>query len=221
MMIPQGTQKITARKTVGLCERRHTIQKSTRRTTVQDDSRASVSWESADAGSTQGNRDKEDREVHVLGNLTVVPHEASVDVLAVGKSGPAANQVLETSNDLTTVVEDGMGDCGGVNGKEHAVHESVGSGEVSRGVSLVTSLVEHGVLIDNVQDMVTSAGVVPDVVIVDGDVSGVPGVGIPNRQDNRSGDKRAEETIKYTVERIDEGVSGNGKLVPVPGREGV
>jgi len=92
-------------------------------TTVQDNSRASVSWESTDAGSTQGDGSYEDTEIRVLRNLTVVPHEASVDILAVGKGRPAADQVLETGDDLATVVEDCVGDGSGVNGEEHAVDE--------------------------------------------------------------------------------------------------
>ena len=54
MMIPQGIQKITARKTVGFYERRSAIRESVIHTTVQDNSRASVGGEGADASSTQG-----------------------------------------------------------------------------------------------------------------------------------------------------------------------
>jgi hypothetical protein len=57
--------------------------------------------------------------------------------------------------------------------------------------------------------------------IVDGDVSGVPRVGVPNCEDDQGGDERAEESVEDTIERVDERVCGNGKLVPVPGREGV
>ena len=85
MMMPQGMQKITARKTVELCERQDTIRKAVIHTTIQDDSRAGVGWESADTGSAQGNRDEEDGEVYILGNLSVTPHEAGVDILAVNK----------------------------------------------------------------------------------------------------------------------------------------
>ena len=59
------------------------------------------------------------------------------------------------------------------------------------------------------------------MIIVDSNVSGIPGVGIPNREDNRGGDERAEEIIDDTVEGVDEGVSSDSKLVPVPGRERV
>ena len=144
-----------------------------------------------------------------------------MNVLAVGEGRLVANQVLETGNDLTTVVEDGVGDSGGVNGEEHAVDEGVGGGEISRGVSLVTRLVEHGVLVYDLQDLVTGSGVVPDVVIIDSDVSGVPGIGVPDREDDRGSDERAEENINHTVEGVDEGVSRDSKLVPVPSREGV
>ena len=119
-MIPQGTQNITARKTVGFCERQNIILKEAMHTTIQDDGRAGVSWESTNTGGTQCDRGDENAKVHVLGNLAVVPHEASVDVLAVGEGGLAADQVPETSNDLTTVVEDCVGDgSGGEIGRAH------------------------------------------------------------------------------------------------------
>ena len=59
------------------------------------------------------------------------------------------------------------------------------------------------------------------MVIVDGDVSGVPGVGIPDREGDRGGDERAEEIVKDTVERVDKGVSSDRQLVPVLSGEGV
>jgi hypothetical protein len=105
MMIPQGTQKITARKTVGFRERQNINLDGIMHTTIQDDGRVGVSWEGTDSGGTQGDRDDENAEVHVLRNLTVVPHEASVDILAVGEGRPAADQVPETGDNLTAVVE--------------------------------------------------------------------------------------------------------------------
>ena len=129
--MPQGTQKITARKTVGFREVRNTILKGTMHTTIQDDSRAGMSWKSADTGGTQGDRDDENDEVHALGNLAVASHEASVDVLAVGEGRLAADQSLETSDDLTAVVEDGVSDGSGVEGEERAIADYIGGGEVS------------------------------------------------------------------------------------------
>jgi hypothetical protein len=55
-------------------------------------------------------------------------------------------------------------------------------------------------------------------IIVDGDVSGVPRVGVPNCEDDRGDDERPEETVEDTIERVDEGICKNGELVPVPGR---
>jgi hypothetical protein len=181
-----------------------------------------VSWESTDPGGTQGDRGDEDAEVHVLGNLAVAPHEASVDVLAVSEGRLAADQVPETSDDLTAMVEDVVGDGSGVDGEVHAIPEGIGGGEVSWRVCLITLLVEQrGVVVENPPDFVTRTGVVPNVVVVDGDVSGVPRVGVPNCEDDRGGDERAEETVEDTKEGVNEGVYKIGKLGPVPGREGV
>jgi hypothetical protein len=172
-------------------------------TTIQDNSRTGVGGESTNTSSTQGDRGDENNKVRKLGNFTVVPHEASVDVLAVDKGRLAANQVLETSNNLATVVEKGVGNDGSVNGEEHAIAEGVTGGEVSRRVSLVTGLVEHGVLIDDLQDLVTVTCVIPNVDIVDREVRGVPGIGIPNREDNRDGEECTEEHVEGTVEGVD------------------
>jgi hypothetical protein len=155
MMMPQGMQKITARKTVGFREQQNINLEGTIHTTIQDNSRAGVSWESTDTGGTQGDRGDENAEVHVLGNLAVAPHEASVDVLAVGEGRLAADQVPETSDDLTTVVEDGVGDGSGVEGEEHAILNGHAGGEVSWRVCLVTLLVEQrGVVVDDPRDVV-------------------------------------------------------------------
>ena len=110
-------QKITARKTVRLRERQNINLKGTAHTTIQDNGRAGVSWESTDTGSTQCDRGDENAEIHVLGNLAVAPHEASVDILAVCEGRFAADQVPESSDDLTTVVEYGVGDGSGVDGE--------------------------------------------------------------------------------------------------------
>ena len=185
--MPQGMQKITARKTARFCERQIINQMKMIHTTIQDNSRAGVGWESTNASSTQGDRDEENSKVRKLGDLTIVPHEAGVDVLAVDKGRPAADQVLETSNDLTTVVEEGVGNSGSVNSEEHAVYEGVTGGEVSWRVSLVPGLVEHAIIVDDIQNLVTSTVVIPNVVIVDGEVCGIPGVGVPNREDDRGG----------------------------------
>ena len=59
------------------------------------------------------------------------------------------------------------------------------------------------------------------MIIVDGNVSGVPCVGVPNCKDDRGGDERSEETVEDSIEGVDEGVPTGSKLAPVPGREGV
>ena len=59
------------------------------------------------------------------------------------------------------------------------------------------------------------------MVIVDGEVSCVPDVGVPNRKDDRGGDERADESVHGTVERADQRIKRDGSLVPVKGGEGV
>ena len=72
-----------------------------------------------------------------------------MDVPAVGIGGLAGNQVFEARSEFVTMIEDGMGDGSGVNGEEHAVDEYVTSREVSRRVGLVTGLVEHRLVVDD------------------------------------------------------------------------
>jgi hypothetical protein len=196
-------------------------QKGTVRTTIQDDGGTGVGWESTDASGTQGNRNGENTKINILGNLTVPPHEASVDVPAIGKGRLAADQAPEASDNLTTVVKDRVGDSGSVKGKEHAVDEDVASGKVSRRVSLVTRLVERGVLVDDLQHLIAATGVIPDVIVVDRDVTRVPGVGVPDCEDYWSREERTEEAVEYAVKGVDQGVSRNSELIPVPGGNGV
>ena len=125
-------------------------------TTIQDDSRAGVSWESTDACDTQSDRGHENAEVYVLGNLAVASHEASMDVLAVCEGRFAVDQVPETSNNLTTVVEDGVGDGSSVDGEGRAIEKGHPGREVSWRVCSVTLLVEQrGVVVNDPQDLVT------------------------------------------------------------------
>lgn len=190
-------------------------------TTIQDDRRVGVGRESTDAEGTQGDRNEEDTKVNRLRNLTILPHEASVDVFSIGEDRLAGNQVSETRKDLTTVVEDGVGDGSGINRKEYAVDESVAGGEVSWRIGLVTCFVESCVFVQDLRDLITVTGVVPNTVIVDWDVSGVPGVCVPNAEDDGGREEGTEETVEGAIEWADEGVPCDGKLVPVPGGNGV
>ena len=90
-MIPQGTQKTTARKTARFGKRRNINRKKTIHTTIQNNGRTGVGLESTNTNSTQDDRGDENSKVRILGNLAVVLHEAGVDVLVVDKDGFAAD----------------------------------------------------------------------------------------------------------------------------------
>ena len=77
-------------------------------------------------------------------------------------------------------------------------------------------------MIDDPRYLITVTGVISNVIIVDRDIRGVPGVGVPNHEDDRrGGEKRTEEAVEDAVEGVDEGVYNNGKLVPVKGGNGI
>ena len=175
-----------------------------------------MGWVSPNTRGTQTDGGEEDSKIHVLRNPTIAPHEASVS-----GGGFTGDKVLETNNDLMAVVKDGVGDGSGVNGEEYAVDQDNGGGEVSWGVSLVTHLVEHSVLVDDVQNLVTVTGVIPNMIVVDRDVSSFPGVGVPDHKDHRGGNEGAEENIEDSVEGVDQRVCKGSKLVPIPGGEGI
>lgn len=59
------------------------------------------------------------------------------------------------------------------------------------------------------------------MIIVDRDVRSVPGVGVPNHEDDRGGEERTEEAVEDAVEGGDEEFYNNGKLVPVKGGSGI
>lgn len=189
--------------------------------TIQHDGGCGLRGVGANTGGTESDGDDKDGKVDVFRNLLVAPHETSVDILGVSEGRLAANQVLESSSDLTAVVEEGVCDGRGVDGEEHAVDEGVGSREVHGGVSLVGRLVEETVLVDGFQNLVTFTGIVEHAVSIDGNVSRIPGIGVPNSGDDREGEEGAEEGVEDTVEGIDEGVTSNNALIPIPSGERV
>ena len=144
-----------------------------------------------------------------------------MDILGFGEGGLAVNQVLETDSDLPTVVKVGVDDGRGVDGEEHAVKECVSGGEIQRRICLVGSLVKETVLVDGLQDLVETPSVVEHTVGVDGNVGGVPSIGVPDGEDDGEGEKGPEEDVEGSVERVDEGVTSHNALVPIPSGEGV
>ena len=48
-----------------------------------------------------------------------------MDVLGIGEGWFTADQILETGNDFTTMVQTSVGDSGGVDSKVDAIHEDV------------------------------------------------------------------------------------------------
>ena len=156
--------------------------------TIQDDGRRGVGGVSTDTDSTQGDGDYEDGEVDILGNLLVVPHETGMDIHGVNGGGLATDQVLETSNDFMTVVKVSVGDGRSVDGEESAVEERVSGREIQGRVSLVGGLIEKAVLVDSPRDLVNGAGVVEHTVRIDGDIGGVPSVGVPDGKDDGEGE---------------------------------
>ena len=72
--------------------------------TIQHDSGGSVGGVNGDASGTGANGDTQHDEVGPLGDLVVRPHQPGVDVLGIDGGRSTTNQVLETRNDLATVV---------------------------------------------------------------------------------------------------------------------
>ena len=184
--------------------------------TVQYDGWGGVGGVSPNTSRTERDRDGKDAKVDVLGNLLIAPHKTSVDVFGVSEGGFTLDQVLESSNDLSAVVEVGVGDGRGIHGEEHPIVEGVGSREVRWGVSLVGSLVEEATIVDSIRNVVAGTGVIEHTVRVDGDICGVPGVGVPDSDNDRECEECAEERVEDTVEGIDQRIASNGALVPIP-----
>ena len=72
--------------------------------TIQHDSGGSVGGVNGNASGTGANGDTQHDEVGPLGDLVVRPHQPGVDVLGIDGGRSTTNQVLETRNDLATVV---------------------------------------------------------------------------------------------------------------------
>lgn len=188
--------------------------------TVEDDTDSGVRGPGSNTGAAESNGDDEGEEVPPLRDLGVDLHKTVVDIedlvlLDVAVLAEAADQSLEAEGDLMSVVENGVGNGGGVDGEEEHVDHGVGGAQERGRVGLVGLLVEEAVLVNSARHVVQLAEVVVDLVGVDGEVSGVVGVGVPDGDDDEAGNKSSEELVEGGKEGNHQGVRVVEETAPV------
>ena len=114
----------------------------------------------------------EDESVPPLRNLGVNRHETGVDIRLLVHSPSGLGP------DLLAEVKESVGQ-GGSDGRERqAVGDGEGGGEVERAVRFIGLLVESRVVVDDLGDVVLLSSVGEGTTGGDGEVLGVPGVGV-------------------------------------------
>lgn len=128
---------------------------------------------------------------------------------------------LEATDDLVTMVEIGVYESGWIDGKEGTIEECVGCREVEGRVRLICSLVEETILVDNLGHLITRTKAIIGLVDVDRNIGGVPGVGEPDGDNDREGDKHAHKVVDRGEEGRDEGRGGSNHNIPIKGGDWV
>ena len=128
---------------------------------------------------------------------------------------------LEATDYIEAVVEVCVDDRCGVYRKKYTVEEGIGCCEVEGRVGLISSLIVEPILVENVGNLVAVTESIIRLVDVDRHVSCIPGIRVPDGNDDGEGDGRAQEGVESDEERGDEGLLTSCDNVPVKGRQGV
>lgn len=131
-----------------------------------------------------------------------------MDVLEQLGSLASSEGVLDTNGDLLSVIEEGVGHDGRVDGEEPEVDNNVTSSHVSGRVGLVRGLVEDTSVVGDGENVVSGTVSVERLVRVDREVTSVPGVGVVDTDDHEPGQEHAEG-------RVNDGEGGHDQRIGV------
>lgn len=147
------------------------------------------------------------------------PPGGHVSVVLLHEPGVHVGLVLHLDlvDDVLSVEQDGVDNCGGHRSKRQTVTDGKRGGEEQRRVRLVCLLVETQVLRDNSQHVVRLLGIVKRPGTGDGQVLGVPSVGVvdgrhDDPEDGNDGDGNGEKNRSW---RDQWRPNVGGDLVPV------
>lgn len=195
---------------------------------VEDDAGAGVRGPVGDGGAAEGHADDEDDHVPPLGDFFVLLHQAVVhvedlalfDLVPLG-GAEAVDEVLEAHGDFEPVVEEAVGQGGGVGAEEEHVDDDVAGGEVRGRVGLVFCVVDDAAVVEDGGDVVAVAEVVVGLVRVDWQVGGVVRVCKVHGNDDEHGEEHADEEVEGAEERHHERIDVGSQDVPVKSGKGV
>lgn len=125
-----------------------------------------------DGDDRQAEKDTKGTEIPPIGDLWIVPHELGMDVIGLD------TDFFEAVEKGAAVVEEGVNDDTGAEGKSEEVGHGVGSGEVEGGIGVVGVEIKGIVGAEDAGDVVDLAEFVVGFVGGDGKVGELPSVGV-------------------------------------------
>lgn len=196
--------------------------------TVENDTRRSVSVPASNTRNTKCNSANKANHVPPLRNFTVGLHETSVNVevvnllSALGLPPHAVEKTLEASDNFASMEQKSIGKGRSVNTEEEDVDDNISSAQEGGRVVGVLLGIEKSSVVDGSSDVVQLAPAIVDTVGVDGKISSVVDVGVPEAENHPHGDESANKSVESTEERNHKRVSRiPEENVPIPGWEWV
>lgn len=123
-----------------------------------------------------------DVNVFTIRSTLILP--LALGLLLIAFPTQSSEEILEPHLQLIPVVQHHVGNDSRVDGEEETVEQGVGSAHVRSGVAAILLQVEHAALIKGLRYVVKVAEMVENTVAVYGEVGRVPGVGVPDAEDN-------------------------------------
>ena len=196
----------------------------------EDDSKSDTHEQRANSGvgrvvkngdQPQTDSSHENDHVPPLRSLRVDGHEAIVYITVSSLRAGLLEERLEATDNIVAVVEVCVDDGRRVERKKDTIEEGVGCRKVEGRVSLIRSLIVEPVLIDDAGNLVAVTESIVRLVDVDGHVSCIPGIRVPDGEYDGEAEEHAQEVVDSGEERGDERLTGSYNDVPVESWEGV
>jgi len=167
-----------------------------------------------DGDDGQSEKEAKGGEIPPIGDLWIVSHEFSMDVICLD------SHFFEAVEEGATVVEEGVDDDAGAEGKGEEIGHGVGGGEVEGRVILVGIKIKGVVWTEDAGDVVDVAEFVKGFDGRDGKVGELPDVGVvESRSDDPVKKDKADKDVELSPPGDHEGTTDPADLGPVKGEE--
>jgi len=105
-------------------------------------------------------------------------------------------QISEPEGNFIAMEQKHVRHGGRIDGKETSIDNGVSGTEVGGAVVHVFLMVVHALFVDRLQDLVAFSEMVVDSIRVDGKISGVPRVGVPDAENDEAEEEHAERAVE-------------------------